>query len=270
MAGRILVINHGAAFTVDSLKNNLTGAGFMVHTTEPDKDLIRSHKESIDIILMYAGDYISKSGDVLEYIRELCADEDKKFFVVGYPAEIEEIKKVISEHLIEQQFERPFDMKTLIATLQGYAEGMEEHKRSRHILVCDDDVMYLKMIKEWLSDKYQVTIVKSGMQALTYIANHKPDLILLDYDMPVTPGPMVMEMIRSESDSADIPIIFLTGKSDKESVLTVMKLKPQGYILKNMPKKEIVASIDHFFVTTLWSQVSAGSEQLQEDLKENR
>ncbi len=264
MAGRILVINHGAAFTVDSLKNNLTNAGFLVHITEPDRDLIRSYKESIDIILMYAGDYILNAADVMEYIRELCADEDKKFFVVGYPAEIEEIKKVISEHLIERQFERPFDMKYLIQTLREYSQDMEEHKKSRHILVCDDDVMFLKMIKEWLSHKYQVTIVKSGMQALTYIANHRPDLILLDYDMPVTSGPMVMEMIRSESESADIPVIFLTGKSDKESVMTVMKLKPQGYILKTMPKKEIVATIDHYFVTQLWNQVVANGEALQE------
>ena len=107
-------------------------------------------------------------------------------------------------------------------------------------------------MQEWLSMKYNITITRSGMQAITYIANHTPDLILLDYDMPITPGPQVMEMIRSEHTASEIPIIFLTGKSDRESVMTVMALKPQGYLLKTMSKEQIMESIDHFFETKKW------------------
>jgi DNA-binding NarL/FixJ family response regulator len=108
------------------------------------------------------------------------------------------------------------------------------------------------MLQSWLSDKYRITAVKSGMQAITYIANHKPDLILLDYDMPITPGPQVMEMIRSEFDSSEIPIIFLTGKSDRESIMRVVNLKPQGYLLKSMSSDDIVAAIDNFFISNKW------------------
>ena len=72
----------------------------------------------------------------------------------------------------------------------------------------DDDITYLKMIRKWLMDKYQVTVVKSGIQAIKYITGHRPDLILMDYDMPVTTGSKVLEMIRSEPDSADIPVIL--------------------------------------------------------------
>ena len=85
---------------------------------------------------------------------------------------------------------------------------------------------------------------------------NQPDLILLDYDMPITPGPQVMEMIRSEHSAAEIPIIFLTGKSDKESVMTVMALKPQGYLLKTMSKEEIVEAVDHFFETKKWKNAN--------------
>jgi DNA-binding NarL/FixJ family response regulator len=90
------------------------------------------------------------------------------------------------------------------------------------------------------------------MQAITYIANHTPDLILLDYDMPITPGPQVMEMIRSEHNAKEIPIIFLTGKSDKESVMRVMSLRPQGYLLKSLSKEEITEAVDNFFETKKW------------------
>ena len=94
------------------------------------------------------------------------------------------------------------------------------------------------------------------MQAITYIANHKPDLILLDYDMPITPGPQVMEMIRSEFNSSEIPIIFLTGKSDRESIMRVMKLKPQGYLLKTMSRDDIMAAIDNFFISNKWDYLN--------------
>ena len=52
----------------------------------------------------------------------------------------------------------------------------------KHILLIDDDLAYLKMVQGWLAPQYRVTIAKSGMQAITYIANHVPDLILLDYE----------------------------------------------------------------------------------------
>ncbi|MBR5087812.1 MAG: response regulator, partial [Ruminiclostridium sp.] len=122
-------------------------------------------------------------------------------------------------------------------------------------LLVDDDLMFLKMMSEWFSMKYNVTVSKSGMQAISFITKHKPDLILLDYDMPITPGPQVMEMIRSEPDSANIPIIFLTGNSDQKSVMRVMALKPQGYLLKTMDKHQIMETVDNFFKTQKWKNI---------------
>ena len=54
-------------------------------------------------------------------------------------------------------------------------------------------------------------------------------------------------MIRSENEFSRIPVIFLTNKGDRESVMQVMSLKPQGYLLKSMPPEEIKKSIDDFF-----------------------
>ena len=68
--------------------------------------------------------------------------------------------------------------------------------------------------------------------------------MLLDYEMPIVDGKQVLGMIRSESEFSDIPVIFLT---DKESVMQVMDLKPDGYLLKTMPPEQIKQSIDTFF-----------------------
>lgn len=123
-------------------------------------------------------------------------------------------------------------------------------------MLVDDDLTFLNMMQAWLSMKYRITAVRSGMQAITYIANHTPNLILLDYDMPVIQVPQLMEMMRSEAGSSRIPIIFLTGKSDKESVMNVMKLHPDGYLLKSMTKEQIAGAIDNFFATKKWQNVT--------------
>ena len=256
MSSKILIISKGAAFMTDALAKNLQKSGFETNVVEPELETIGRERGNTDIYLIYAGNFVFEAADVLVYLKDICAEDEKLICAVGYTKEITEIKNVIPAHLIAREFERPFDMKALTGELKKLSAADEERRKGKHILLVDDDLTFLKMMQEWLSMKYNITITRSGMQAITYIANHTPDLILLDYDMPITPGPQVMEMIRSEPNSAHIPIIFLTGKSDRESVMTVMALKPQGYLLKTMSKEQIMESIDHFFETKKWKNAN--------------
>ncbi len=146
--------------------------------------------------------------------------------MIAYDQELAEIEKYIPEERFKQIFKRPFDAKNIAEKLKEVAGAASKNRLEKRILLVDDDPTFLKMLQGWLSDRYRVTAVKSGMQAITYITHHTPDLILLDYDMPITPGPQIMEMIRSEISATRIPIIFLTGKSDRESIMSVMRLKP--------------------------------------------
>ena len=86
------------------------------------------------------------------------------------------------------------------------------------------------------------------MDGIAYISKHRPDLVLLDYEMPVTSGPQVLEMLRSDSETSSIPVMFLTGKGDKDSVMAVVSLKPEGYFLKNIQKDELLAKLQEFFI----------------------
>jgi len=90
--------------------------------------------------------------------------------------------------------------------------------------------------------------VNSGIQAIKWLAKNKVDLILLDYEMPVTSGPQVLEMLRNDPENANIPVMFLTGKGDKESVMKVLSLKPEGYFLKTIEKAELIKNLNDFFV----------------------
>jgi CheY-like chemotaxis protein len=253
MASKVTVISKGAVFMTDSLVKNLIKSGLPATVIEPDIKAIENVRKDTDIYLIYAGDYVFNIADVLIFLKDLLSEEDKLLGVVGYLKEIDEIKTVIQEKFISLTMERPFEMKKLIDELSKLSAKDAERKKGKNILLIDDDLTYLKTMQEWLSMKYNITITKSGMQAITYITNHTPDLILLDYEMPITTGPQVMEMLRSEPNSANIPIIFLTGRSDRESVMTVMALKPQGYMLKSMTKEQILETIDNFFLTKKWN-----------------
>ena len=57
----------------------------------------------------------------------------------------------------------------------------------------------------------------------------------------------ILEMIRSENEFSDVSVIFLTGKDDKQTVMDVMNLKPDGYLLKTMKPYLIVKAVDEFF-----------------------
>ncbi len=114
----------------------------------------------------------------------------------------------------------------------------------RVVLLVDDDPKMLRIIQSMLADKFQVTFATSGSKAIAAILKRRPDLILLDYDMPVADGKVVFEMLRAEEETRDIPIVFLTGLSDEAHVQRVLALRPAGYMLKPPTREKLVGKIE--------------------------
>ena len=138
-------------------------------------------------------------------------------------------------------------VKDIVADIRKYQfEHIGDNRKI--ILAVDDSGVMLNSIKNWLGDKYQVMLADSGLAAIKSITITRPDLIILDYEMPVVDGKQALAMIRSERDFADIPVIFLTGKQDRESIMGVMELKPDGYLLKTMKPYAVRQYIDEFFI----------------------
>lgn len=102
----------------------------------------------------------------------------------------------------------------------------------KSILLVDDSNIQLRALNDLLKTKYEVRMATSGMQALTLIGKKKPDMIFLDYEMPICDGRMTFEMIKELDEAKDIPVVFLTGVSDKEHIEAVLELRPAGYLLK--------------------------------------
>ncbi len=248
MEKKILFISRGSTFMVDAITNNLRGAGLEVKKCGPAVGQISESTKDIDIILFYLGDYLEDITEDLVFLKDICIEKEISLSVIGDEAEIGILKKVIPSALIANTFSRPLDIRKLVSTMGDVVEGRSKEGLKKNILLVDDDPSFLKIVKDWLSSDYRVTIVSSGMQAITYMAKSRPDLILLDYEMPVTDGPKVLEMIRSEVGTSSIPVFFLTGKSDKESVTKVLALRPEGYILKSAGREELVDQIKGYFL----------------------
>ncbi len=116
-------------------------------------------------------------------------------------------------------------------------------EQRRHVLVVDDSVIMLKVIKEHLSNRYDVATATSGRIALRFLERKMTDLILLDYQMPEEDGVSVLEKLRANEATKDVPVIFLTGITEKEKIQKALVMKPQGYLLKPIDKEKLLEAI---------------------------
>ncbi len=121
---------------------------------------------------------------------------------------------------------------------------VKELSLRKTVLIVDDSPVSIRGIRELIKDRFDVAVATSGIQAMTTIGKKRPDLILLDYEMPVCDGKQTLEMIRADEELKDIPVIFLTGINDKAHIEAVIKLKPQGYLLKPPSQEALIEAIE--------------------------
>ena len=114
----------------------------------------------------------------------------------------------------------------------------------KHILIIDDDPHMLKVLKHHLSGKYDVATAVSGPIALRFLQKKKTNLILLDYAMPQMDGPTVLEQLHTNPETKDIPVLFLTGASEKDKIQKALSLNPQGYLLKPVDQETLLKRIE--------------------------
>ncbi len=153
---------------------------------------------------------------------------------------------VIAPHLLDDEIGTSLEVNNEVTEIEKYL--IKRGRSMRHkVLVVDDSMTIREGIRRLLGDDYEVCAVQSGISAFRAITLDKPDLILLDYEMPVCDGMHVLEMLRSEKEFADVPVIFLTSRDDPESVKKVLALKPDGYLLKYLKPVQIRERIEAFF-----------------------
>ncbi len=112
------------------------------------------------------------------------------------------------------------------------------------ILVVDDMPPNLHLLCSILENEGYVTIFTNrGKQALELVKQANPDLILLDLMMPEMNGLEVCEYLKSDPNTRDIPVIFLTGSNEKNNLLTAFQIGAVDYITKPFINEELLARV---------------------------
>jgi putative two-component system response regulator len=113
----------------------------------------------------------------------------------------------------------------------------------KRVLVVDDNLAILKQIAAQLSDDYEVSLAKSGPIALQICISERPDLILLDIEMPDMNGFEVISRLKQNHYLDRIPVIFLTANQDMEVEIEALQSGARDFITKPVEKSILLHRI---------------------------
>lgn len=111
------------------------------------------------------------------------------------------------------------------------------------ILVVDDENDILLIVRTALKDEYEIETATNGPDALEHIAESVPDLIILDMMMPEMDGMEVLEKIRADARTARVPVIFLTGVSERSRIREALDKGTQYYIVKPFKHQDLLNKV---------------------------
>ena len=117
----------------------------------------------------------------------------------------------------------------------------------KRILIVDDDIMTLKILKKYLEDTYDVVTENAGYRFIEKMGSYEADLILLDIEMPVVNGLEAFEKLMENPELSEIPVVFLSGVANPNLVRELMGKGAAGYLVKTIPKSELLARLEKIF-----------------------
>jgi len=113
------------------------------------------------------------------------------------------------------------------------------------ILVVDDEPHILKMVEFKLKNLgHEVISATDGGQALDMVSTKKPDLVLLDVMMPVMDGFQVLEKLKAQEETKEIPVIMLTARGQERDVVRGVETGADDYVVKPFSFPELIARVN--------------------------
>lgn len=243
---KIAIVLQQYSIVVKGIERKLKELGYEVTTIKPETDLLKAVSSEIDLFMLYLPkDSKNREEEesmfrMLLQVCDIMQTYKKTMVLIGeksYRDNLMEVHPLLSEC---EWVNRPVEMRALEIAIDTALSGDGERVVKKHILIVDDDPTYAGIVREWIKEFYRVDILTSGKQVLMFLGKKSVDLILLDYEMPVMDGTQVFKMLRRDSTTADIPVIFLTGVGTTDEVKHVLALKPDGYVLKSTTREQLL------------------------------
>lgn len=140
------------------------------------------------------------------------------------------------------------------------------------ILIADDHDLIRQGLRTVLDYENDLTVVgeaKNGEEVITMVKLYKPDILLMDMNMPILSGLEVLKAIKK--DALEVKVLFLTVEDDRQTLIKAIEIGADGYVLKGSSTKELVEAIrivkadenyiDKSLVSTLFNKVNKEEKQ---------
>lgn len=115
-----------------------------------------------------------------------------------------------------------------------------------YIIAADDDHLLGELIRlKFEASGHRVLIVENGQAALDAISAELPDLLILDSMMPMLSGQQVVQRVRANAATADLPIVMLTARKGEEDVVSALQLGVDEYITKPFMPGELLLRVEN-------------------------
>ena len=237
--GYVVIIGATEGVVLKGIERKLQNSGMEVRFAGTDSEQVKGHAGNTDVYVIYLSPEVISRGKLLSEVDRIVREGSRKTVVIGEKLEQEDFRKAYPDMRVFRWVDRPVDMDRFLSDVREAVKHSGKSNEQKHILIVDDDPTYAQMVQLWLKDTYKTSVVNAGKDAVGFLEDQSVDLVLLDYEMPEMNGPKVLEKIRKEESTRNLPVVFLTGKNTKEDVTSVFALKPDGYILKTTTKESL-------------------------------
>lgn len=177
--------------------------------------------------------------EVLKTLRSHAKTKEIPVIMLSQKADESDVVKGISSgamDYITKPFEVDFFKNRVLEIIQNF--------RKKILIADDDDTIHEVLSGHFHRVGYTVFNAKSGKETLKIILAEKPDIVLLDYMMPVMDGVAVLKKIKSDEATANIPVIMLTAKSQQVNVLQGLKSGADDYVTKPFDIEELLQRVE--------------------------
>lgn len=229
--------------TLDTLKIYLTGTGNVTAVCNGRQALQQARMQPFDVILLDIEMPVMNGFQTLDQLRNLEECINTPVIMITGKRDRYSVMNSISMG-IDGYLIKPIRKDELIQKITEVYQKQQQHNNKKTILAIDDDMSYLKQLNSFLQEYYNVIMINSTKLALDYLANHVPDLILLDYQMPLYNGVALLSILRQNGNCRNIPIIILSGTLDKKAILEFYPYEPSAYLAKPVSKDALLESVE--------------------------
>ena len=247
----VLFIGEDKGIVSKGIIKSLSDIGFKIISIRDELEEIDRHKREASLILYYPTGDVIHIKHIANRLAEISRDENKTLCLTGEPLDISSALKSHDSHFVSAVYPRPVDHEKLTTEMKRFATMQTEYNRIKNVLLIDDDTDFLKIIASWLEQDYDIDCASSDKDAMYFLKYTVPDLVVLDDELQGLSGLDIMQKIRDDSRTKRVPIIILSEKNDRETVMKILLHKPDGYLLKSMPKESLLEAIDRFFVGSI-------------------